>query len=163
MTPQTLAKIRSHKFGRRKLTSDAAWTAYNKLIKDEANIDLIRGIASDDAVKAHVLAMNTALETAFLAAGVVQETEESPIVLTSPDKMFLPRSVYMGYITFPTGSLTELARTQFQAQEAIFADEAGKLRARIAAIQAAYKVLNDMGNTNQKPNPGGPVGAPHAA
>lgn len=163
ITPATAAKIRSHKFGRRRLCSDAAWTRYNKLVKNEGNARLLNAIANDTEVQAHVTAINTAINLIFttvlnLPAGLVDSAHIFD--LTAPSNMFIPRSMWYGYITFPTGQLTAAQRDDFGNLEGDLADAAGLLRARIAEIMAVIGLVNDIANEAQSPNRGGIVGGP---
>jgi hypothetical protein len=158
-------KIRSHKFGRRRLKTDSAWNAYNRVAKNEPLEGRTEGrytrvlglIQASTIVQGHVTAMNDALATICTQFGFVPSSDQK-IRLALPDEMFIPRSVWMGYVDLATGSLTEAQRTAFEAAEKVYADHAGLLRAAIARIMAVDRALNDASNSSDRPNPGGEVG-----
>lgn len=168
MSPETAAKIRSHKFGRRRLAVDSAWTAYNKIAKNDVEEvspgesafpfrKVLDAIAGNATIQGHVTAMNAALAAMAGLYGVVPAADQK-IKLVSPDEMFIPRSVWYGYVDLATGSLAAADRASFNVQEKIYADRAGLLRAAIAKALAVNKALNDAANAAAKPNPGGAVG-----
>lgn len=157
-TTAVAAKIRSHKFGRRRLTSVAALAQINRKLKlapDDSQ--LVTAIQGDQQLLSYVSEMNDAIDSAFQAAGL-GATEGGLIKFPTTGHMLIPKSVWLGYITLPTGSLTVQNRTAFQTAEATFNDYAGKLRARVAALEEWIAIRNDMANVPQKPNPGGVVG-----
>lgn len=168
MAPETAAKIRSHKFGRRRLATDSAWTAYNKLAKNDPVANdggevtfparkVLDALAGSATIQGFVTAMNTAMGTIAGLFGVVPAADQK-IKLVSPGEMFIPRSVWYGYIDLATGSLTAAQRTTFNTQEKIYADNAGLLRSAIAKALAVNRALNDAANADATPNPGGAVG-----
>ena len=161
LPPGVANKIRSHKFGRRKLATDSAWSAYNRIAanKDGKFTATLQRIASNELVQLNVTALNVALVNMTQAFGV-GALDASPIKLTAPNEMFIPRSVWFGYVNLATGSLTPAQRASFVAAEKAYADAAGLLRAVIARILAVERALNDAANAEEAPNPGGQVGEP---
>lgn len=161
LAPGVADKIRSHKFGRRKLATDSAWTAFNRRARNEGGkfTKFLTALASNTDAQALVTAINDAIRTMTLQFGFTPANDQK-VRLAMPDEMFIPRSVWYGYFSLATGSLTDTQRTAFEAAEKTYADNCGKLRALIARIQAVDSVLNDTSNATDRPNPGGEVGEP---
>lgn len=161
MSPATAEKIRKHKFGRRRLATDSAWNAYNRVARNKPDDEgdrpftkLLTAIAGSTVIQGFVTAMNTQLGIMATQFGLVPANDQK-IKLAAPEEMFIPRSVWFGYVNMPTGSLTQAQRDAFTAAEIVYADNAGLLRSAIARHMAINSALNDAANADESPNPGG--------
>jgi len=104
-----MAKVRSHKFGRRKLATSTAWNHYNRLTRLAFStvaairaqvLPTLTAIANDAQVQDKVRKMNIAIKTIMPYFGRT-DTANDTIVLNAPTEMFIPWNVWMGRLKDP--------------------------------------------------------------